>query len=154
MKKEIKLQNSGKTLIINTASTLEVKILKNVIFAEIKKFPLGIKLLGHTESIFDKQIDFTAVFDFVKDVLISIDTSAEAESAIFECLKYCVYDKVHKVTPELFDEVEDARQDYYEIIYACVEHNLAPFIKSLISMFSTHLAKIGKSQLLNTILKQ
>lgn len=154
MKKEIKLQNSGKTLIINTASTLEVKILKNVLFAEIKKYPLGIKLLGNTESIFDKQIDFTAVFDFIKDVLVSIDTSEEAESAIFDCLKHCVYDKVHKVTPDLFDEIEEAREDYYEIIYACVEHNLAPFIKSLISTFSTHLTKIGKSQLLSTILKQ
>lgn len=153
MKKEIKLQ-SGKTLIINTASTIEVKALKNVLFAEIKKYPLGIKLLGNTASIFDKQIDFTAVFDFIKDVLISIDTSEEAESVIFDCLKHCVYDKVHKVTPDLFDEVEEAREDYYEIIFSCIEENLRPFIKSLVSMFSIRLEKLGKSRLLNMMLNQ
>ena len=154
MKKEIKLKHSGKTLIINTASTSEAKALKNVIFNEIKKYPLGIKLLGNTQSIFDKQVDFTAVFDFIKDVLISIDTSDEAESVIYDCLKHCVYDKVHKVTPDLFDEVEEAREDYYEIMYSCIEENLRPFIKSLISTFSTHYMKLMNNRLLNTMLKQ
>lgn len=153
MKKEIKLK-SGKILIINTASVSEVKTLKNVIFTEMKKYPLGIKLLGNTVNVLDKQIDFTAVFDFIKDVIISIDTSDEAESAIYDCLKHCVYDRVHKVTPELFDELEETREDYYEIIYACVEHNLSPFIKSLISTLSTLLERVGKNQILNTILMQ
>ena len=153
MKKEIKLK-SGKILIINTASVSEVKTLKNVIFTEMKKYPLGIKLLGNTVNVLDKQIDFTAVFDFIKDVIISIDTSDEAESAIYDCLKHCVYDRVHKVTPELFDELEETREDYYEIIYSCVEHNLSPFIKSLISTLSTLLERVGKNQILNTILMQ
>ena len=154
MKKEIKLKNSGKTLIINTASVQEAKMLKNVLFSEIKKFPLGVKLLGNTESIFDKQVDFTAVLDFIKDVLISIDTSEEAESVIFDCLKHCVYDKVHKVTPDLFDVVEEAREDYYEIIFSCVEENLKPFIKGLISELSTRLQKLDRNQMLNLMLMQ
>jgi hypothetical protein len=33
MKKEVKLQNSGKILIINTATTEEVKVLKNCFFS-------------------------------------------------------------------------------------------------------------------------
>lgn len=154
MKKEFKLKSSGKTFIFNTAPTCEVKALKNVLFNEIKKYPLGIKLINNTASIFDKQIDFTAVFDFIKDCLISIDTSEEAESVIFDCLKHCVYDKVYKVTPDLFDEVEDARQDYYEIILICIEENLRPFIKSLVSTFSTRLEKLGNNRLLNMMLKQ
>ena len=154
MKKEIKLQNSGKMLIINTASTAEVKYLKNVLLEEIKKYPLGLKLLGNTESVFDKQVDFTSVFDFIKNVLISVDISETAENAIFECLKHCVYDRTHKITLDLFDEVEEAREDYYEIIFACIEENLKPFIKSLVSMWKIQAEKLGKSQLLNMILNQ
>ena len=154
MKKEIKLQNSEKTLIINTASVEEVKYLKNVLLEEMKKYPLGLKLLGNTTSIFDKQVDFTSVFDFIKNVLISVDISEVAEGAIFECLKHCVYDRTHKVTMELFNEVEEAREDYYEIIFACIEENLRPFIKSLVSMWKIQAEKLGKSQLLNTILSQ
>ena len=154
MKKEIKLQNSGKMLIINTASVAEVKQLKNVLLEEFKKYPLGLKLLGNTESIFDKQVDFTSVFDFIKNVLISVDVSETAEYAIFECLKHCVYDKTHKVTQDLFDEVEEAREDYYEIIFACIEENLKPFIKSLVSMWKTKIPKLGDNQLLNMILNQ
>lgn len=154
MKKEIKLQNSGKMLIINTATTAEVKYLKNALLEELKQYPLGLKLLGNTQSIFDKQVDFTSVFDFIKNVLISIDISETAENAIFDCLKHCVYDKTHKVTQDLFDEVEGAREDYYEIIFACIEENLKPFIKSLVSMWKIHAEKLGKSQLLNMILNQ
>lgn len=154
MKKEIKLQNSGKMLIINTASTAEVKYLKNVLLEEIKKYPIGLKLLGSTESVFDKQVDFTSVFDFIKNVLISVDISETAENAIFECLKHCVYDRTHKITLDLFDEIEEAREDYYEIIFACIEENLKPFIKSLVSMWKIQAEKLGKSQLLNMILNQ
>lgn len=154
MKREIKLQNSGKTLIINTASTAEVKHLKNVLLEELKKYPLGLKLLGSTTSIFDKQVDFTAVFDFIKNVLISIDISETAEDAIFECLKHCVYDRTHKVTVELFDEIEEAREDYYEIILACIEENLKPFIKSLVSMSKIQLERLGDNPLLSMILAQ
>lgn len=154
MKKEIKLQSSGKTLIINTASTAEVKYLKNVLLEEVKNYPLGLKLLGSTESVLDKQIDFTSVIDFIKNVLISIDISEKAESAIFDCLKHCVYDKVYKVTPDLFDEKEEAREDYYEIIFACIEENLRPFIKSLVSMWKIQAEKLGKNQLLNMMLNQ
>ena len=154
MKKEIKLQNSGKMLIINTASTAEVKYLKNVLLEEIKKYPLGLKLLGNTESVFDKQVDFSSVFDFIKNVLISVDISETAENAIFECLKHCVYDRTHKITLDLFDEIEEAREDYYEIIFACIEENLKPFIKSLVSMWKIQAEKLGKSQLLSMILNQ
>jgi hypothetical protein len=154
MKKEIKLQNTGKVLIINTATTAEVKYLKNALLEELKQYPLGLKLLGNTQSIFDKQVDFTSVFDFIKNVLISIDISETAENAIFDCLKHCVYDKTHKVTQELFDEVEEAREDYYEIIFACIEENLKPFIKSLVSMWKIHAERLGKSQLLNMILNR
>lgn len=137
--KEFTTTNTGNKVIINCAKVKEVQRLKQVILNEIKKHPLGIKL-AQGESLFEKEMDFTGVIDFIKNTLISIDTSEDFNEAIFECLKYCTYKTVYKINEELFDneEIPEAREDYYEIIVACVEENLRPFLKSLISTWKTH----------------
>lgn len=138
--KEFKATNTGNKIIINCAKTREVQRLKNVILKEMKKSPIGIKLTGGENTFFEKEMDFTGVIDFIKDTLISIETSDEFNEAIFECLKYCTYKTVYKIDEALFDneQVPEAREDYYEIIIACLEENLRPFFKSLISMWKTH----------------
>ena len=138
--KEFKATNTGNKVVINCATTKEVQRLKQVILNEIKKNPIGIKLIGQGPSILEKELDFTGVLDFIKDTLISIDTSEAFQEAIYECLKYCTYKTVYKINEELFDnpEVPEAREDYYEIIVACIEENLRPFLKSLISTWKTH----------------
>lgn len=138
--KEFNATNTGNKVIINCAKTREVQRLKQVILNEIKKNPIGIKLVGQGVSALEKELDFTGVLDFIKDTLISIDTSDEFNEAIFNCLQYCTYKTVYKINEELFDndEVPEAREDYYEIIVACVEENLRPFVKSLISAWKTH----------------
>ena len=138
--KEFKATNTGNKVVINCAKTREVQRLKQVILNEVKKNPIGIKLIGQGVSVLEKELDFTGVLDFIKDTLISIDTSDEFNEAIFECLKYCTYKSVYKVDEDLFDndEVPEAREDYYEIIVACAEENLRPFVKSLISTWKTH----------------
>lgn len=132
--------NTGNAVIINCAPTKSVQKLKQAIFNEIQKSPLGIKLIGG-EGLFDKEIDFTGVIDFLKNTLIGIDTSEAFTEAIYDCLQYCTYKKVYKIDEELFDNnaVPEAREDYYEIIFACIEENLRPFIKSLISTWKTHI---------------
>ena len=138
--KEFKATNTGNKVVINCAKTKEVQRLKQVILNEIKKNPIGIKLVGQGVSALEKELDFTGVLDFIKDTLISIDTSDEFNEAIFNCLQYCTYKTVYKINEELFDneEIPEAREDYYEIIVACVEENLRPFLKSLISTWKTH----------------
>lgn len=139
--KEFECVNSGNKCIINCAPMRDVQKLKQVIFNELKKSPIGIKLTGGENSFLEKEIDFTGVIDFIKDTLIGIDTSEEFEDAIFNCLQYCTYKKVNKINRELFDreDIPEARGDYYEIIFACVEENLRPFIKSLISTWKTRI---------------
>jgi hypothetical protein len=145
MSKEFICTNSGNPVVINCASMKDVQKLKQVIFSEIKKSPIGIKLVGGDKTLFEKDIDFTGVIDFIKDTLIGIDTSEEFLDAIFECLKVCTYKKVYKIDMALFDNeaVPEARADYYEILYACIEENLRPFFQSLISTWKTHI-KEGK----------
>lgn len=143
--KEFKTEATGNTVIINCAPWDSVQKLKHVIISEIKKTPIGIKLIGGDKTLFEKELDFTGILDFIKDTLINIDTSEAFDDAIFDCLQYCTYKKVYKIDKELFNNeaVPEARQDYYELVFACIEENLRPFVKSLISTWKTHI-KDGK----------
>lgn len=81
-------------------------------------------------------------------VLVNIDSSDEFEKAVMECLKVCIYDfmgKNIKITPQLFDDIPEAREDYYEIVTKCCEVNLAPFFKSLGSELKTRFAAMAPS---------
>lgn len=150
--KDFKAANTGKRVVINPASYKEVKELKKVILQVIEKHPLGLKLLGQTNNIMEKQIDFSQLLDFIKNIVIGMDTSEEVENALFNCLRHCTYDTTKIINEELFDEVIEAREDQYEIFVACIEENLTPFIKSLVSMWNTLAPKLGNSQALATIL--
>lgn len=139
--KEFNCTNTGNPVVINCAPTRSVQRLKNVILNEVRKSPTGIKLIGGDSTFFEKEIDFTGVVDFIKNTLIGIDTSEDFLDAIYDCLQYCTYKKVYKINEELFDneQIPEARKDYYEIIFACVEENLRPFIQSLISTWKTRI---------------
>ena len=83
--------------------------------------------------------------DSLVQLLADIDASDEFEKTIMECLKCCIYDKGGKnikITAQLFDDIHEAREDYYTIISKCVEENLRPFFKSLTSEFSNRLAAL------------
>lgn len=151
--KEFNCTNTGNKVIINCASMKDVQRLKQVIFNEIRKSPLGIKLTGGENSFLEKEIDFTGVIDFIKNTLIGIDSSEEFLDAIYNCLQYCTYKKVYKIDEALFDNeaIPEAREDYYEILFACIEENLRPFIKSLISTWKTHIKEGSLVQMLSTM---
>lgn len=85
--------------------------------------------------------------DSILQLLVDIDTSDEFESAVMECLKCCIYDKGGKnlkINALLFDDIPEAREDYYEIITKCCEENLRPFLKSLVSEFNNRLGTTQK----------
>ena len=151
--KDFKTENGKKRVVINCATIKEVQNLKKVIFNELKKSPLGLKLTEGPSSIFEKDIDFTGVIDFIKNTLIGIDTSEEFLEAIFACLKHCTYDSVYKIDEALFDndQVPEARDDYYEIIYTCIEENLRPFLRSLVATWKIHIQSGKLTQALSTM---
>ena len=150
--KDFTTEIGKKRVVINCASIREVQNLKRVIFNELKKYPLGLKLTEGAASIFEKEIDFTGVIDFIKNALIGIETSEEFNEALFACLEHCTYDTVYKIDESLFDndQVPQAREDYYEIVYSCIEENLRPFLKSLVATWKTHIQSGKITQLLNT----
>lgn len=151
-------ENSGNRVVINTAPFRDVIALKNALLKEFKNYPLGIKLVNvlsdknakdTVKDLLSKEIDFTEIFDFIKNVIISSDTSEDLTAQIFNCLKYCTYNTAYKIDYNLFDEIKEARGDYYEIIFYCIKENLSPFIKSLVSTLSKFLDLTAFSQILN-----
>ncbi len=101
-----------------------------------------------------KDFDTTNLMDIKLDsilqLLVDIDTSDDFEKAVLECLKSCIYDKGGKnlkINAQLFDDIPEAREDYYEIITKCVEVNLRPFLKSLVSEFKHRLSTLPEENL-------
>lgn len=101
-----------------------------------------------------KDFDTTNLMDIKLDsilqLLVDIDTSDDFEKSVLECLKSCIYDKGGKnlkINAQLFDDIPESREDYYEIVTKCVEVNLRPFLKSLVSEFKHRLSTLPEENL-------
>lgn len=152
--KDFKSSVTGNRIIINCASWREAIRLKTVILQEFKRYNVGIKLSGADAiDVLDREVDTTGILDFIKNTIISIETSPEFYEALFDCLKYCTYKTTFKINEELFDNdsIPEAREDYYEIMYACIEENLRPFMKSLVSVWKNQLSTNKLFQTLNVL---
>lgn len=132
---EFVTQNGGVTVEVKAASFKDASNLKKAVAKGLKGNNLGLD----GANISDIKLDS------IIQLLIDIDTSEDFERALLECLKYCIYDKGGKnlkINVNLFDDIPEAREDYYEIITKCCEENLRPFFKSLVSEFNHRLATI------------
>lgn len=130
---EFTATNTGKLVKINPASFKDAINLK-------KETLKCLKDAGIIEEIsFEKlkNINTTDIFTGLSNLIITMDTSEGFENAVFDCLKGCIYDNKHAITSQLFDDIPELQEDYYEIIVKCCEVNLRPFFKSLYSELST-----------------
>lgn len=150
--KDFITSNTGKRVVVNCATMSEVMELKREILKALKDHKFGNDLITGKEDLLNKDINITEIINFLKDILISMDISKELEDVIFKCLGHCTYDTVHVINRELFDTINpQARADYYEIIFACIEENLSPFMQSLISAWKKYQAKLGNIPLLSAV---
>lgn len=130
-------QSTGVTVEIKPAAFKDVAALRKVIAKNLKLK----NIVDGSDSLNLSDIKIGSILD----LLAEIDSSDEFEKAVFECLKVCIYDKGGKnvrITPQLFDDLPEIRQDYYEIVTECVKENLRPFFKSLASKFNILLKTI------------
>lgn len=81
------------------------------------------------------------------EILLTAETSTGFENTVFECLQTCIYDDKYKINKQLFDDIPEAREDYYEIVSKCVEVNLRPFFKSLVSELKTRFQALNLTTL-------
>ena len=139
---EIITQNGGKTIDIRPAGFQDAINLKKA----VAKCLLD---AGVVKNLDFQGLELTSLIDKIAELLFNAETSNSFEKALFECLKYCYIDENGvkiKITPQLFDEKPELREDYYEIVAKCAEENLRPFFKSLVTEFKTRFNRIAKDQ--------
>ena len=122
---EFTTQNGQKMVEIKAASFKDAADLKKAVLKSLKDIGIDLNNLDNIQN--------ANVIETITQLLLNIDISEEFERALFKCLENCIYDKFYKITPQLFDDKPETREDYYEIAANCVEVNLRPFFKSLVS---------------------
>ena len=139
---EIITQNGGKTIEIKPASFQDAINLKKA----VAKCLLD---AGVVKNLDVQRLELAALIDKIAELLFNAETSTFFEMALFECLKSCYINENGvkiKITPQLFDEKPELREDYYEIVAKCAEENLRPFFKSLVTEFKTRFNRTAKDQ--------
>lgn len=131
-------KNSKKSIKIVPASFKSAINLKKELFKCLNKS-------NSLEKFKDFQnVDMKNVLSELANILIEADTSDGFNRAVMDCLSVCICDNTHALTEQYFNDCPALWEDYYEIVSNCVEVNLRPFFKSLVSEFQTRLNKIGE----------
>lgn len=134
-------KNGQKDVIINIASFKDASNLRKAVMKSI----IESDFTANLDKKALENIDITTLLDVCLKLIINTDMSDYFEKTIFECLQTCIYDN-HKITLQLFDDIVEAREDYYEIISKCCEENLRPFFKSLVSEFQARWSQLEKQE--------
>ena len=134
--KEFKGYNGAK-IVINEEIWGEVRKLKKVLAIELLKLGIDIdkEFLGQSE---ENLMVGSKLFQLLKDVYLTLEASDDFNDEIMNCLQYCTYDNI-QIKEQLFDDKPEAREDYYDMVIGCLEVNLAPFIKKVLSKFSNQI---------------
>ena len=140
---EFTAKNSGKSVKIIPAPFKDAIRLKKEVLKCLNQAGIIKELKLETK----KNSEVTDVFSSLSNLLITMDTSDSFETAIFDCLKVCIYDNTHSITLQLFNDKPELQEDYYEIITKCCEVNLRPFFKSLTSELSSRFGQLGTEYL-------
>lgn len=139
---DIITQNGNKNITIKAAGFQDAINLKKA----VAKCLLDAGVVKNLEL---QGLELANLIDKIAELLFSAETSNFFEKALFECLKYCYIEEngvKNKITLQLFDEKPELREDYYEIVSKCVEANLSPFFKSLVTEFKIRFNQIAKDQ--------
>lgn len=134
--KEFKGCNGAK-IVINEATWGDVRRLKKVLAIELLKLGIDIdkEFLGQSK---ENLMVGSKLFQLLKDVYLTLEASDDFNNEIMNCLQYCHYDNI-QIKEQLFDDKPEAREDYYDMVIGCLEVNLSPFIKKILSKFSNQI---------------
>lgn len=77
-------------------------------------------------------------------VALKVESSKEVYDAVFSCLGRCTYNG-SKITEATFED-ENARQDYLDIVCACINKNMEPFKKKHPSQLLAFLGDLNQPQ--------
>lgn len=122
---------SGNKLQIQSPAFKDGKYLLKCFARELKTIGLDVNNLSSEELALSK----------IFDGALSLISSEEFENAFWVCANTCLYNG-ERVNEKLFDDREEAREDFFEIEYKIVEACLKPFLKRLPTLLKSSITKI------------
>jgi hypothetical protein len=117
---------SGAKLVVTAAPMQDCDALMSALAKCSKGIPL-------TDDILRQDITH------LKDYFAEAISSPDFKSAIWKCAQRSTYENV-RVSQDLFDDPkleQQARGDYFEILFKIIEVNCAPFFAQIFSLFKT-----------------
>jgi hypothetical protein len=129
---------TGKKIVINPADFEDVWNLKSEIGRVMSGSDFNMNVDGSKEMM-DQDFDVAQI----AKIALLVDSSRDIRDALFTCLARCTRDG-EKITMSTFNDI-DAREDYYEIVIACLKENLRPFFKALLSQLSPFMDTLTKA---------
>lgn len=109
------------------------RLLKSVM-REVETVKIGLGLGNGVKNLAELEVN-EEILNTIKDVAARLIASDAVESILWECFKTVTYRGKRITSRETF-EPEEARGDYLPIAKEVLVYNLAPFFKSLGSMWS------------------
>lgn len=79
----------------------------------------------------------------VMQLALKVESSQDVYNAVFACLARCTYNG-EKITEATFEN-EGAREDYFDIVCAAIDRNMAPFKKKHPSQLLTFLGVLNQT---------
>jgi len=123
----------GSEVAINVADFITSMKLKKAVIEAVKES-------GADISSIDLDNLKIGAIDSILQIILAADSSDKVNDAIFKCLARCTYNS-ERITRDTFEPVE-AREDYYEIVMACLKENLLPFYSPLLSRLNALQEKV------------
>lgn len=142
--KEFKGEN-GDRIVINTTSMANVKALRKCLAQELLKQNIDITNVESISAL-KQQMTGAVLIGLIKNVLCSLECSEEFDRVMEKCLKDCTFRGI-TISEQLFDDIEEAREDYDKIRLECIKENLAPFFKKVVGLLKTQDSMTDKNQL-------
>lgn len=139
---------SGNVLKVNVAPFIDAIRLTNIVAKAFSQRGLDFKIDRDTElkfeTLFNKNPDA-----FVKG-LADIVFEEFVMNVVFKCAERCIYVKNGvslKINQDTFED-EEAREDFYEIMYKIAYANIKPFFANLLTVLSqtSETARRGENQ--------
>ena len=125
---------SGADIEIQMASWEVCNRLLKVVMREVEAVKINLGAKGGMKSLADLDVN-DDLLNTIKDISARLISSDAVEAVLWDCFKTVVYNGQRITKRDVFEPAE-AREDYLPIAKEVLVYNLAPFFKSLGSMWS------------------
>jgi hypothetical protein len=121
---------SGACLVFETPPFSEALALLEVVLDELKYLEISFNVKNIEEAVQNPVLLSNEEFDGLKRTAFHLLTSQAVVRAVETCGRRALYNNSRLIFETVFEE-EQARQDYFFVLYYLGKHSLRPFLQGL-----------------------